>query len=97
MFEGLMIKDIGELSAIGILFLVIVVLLVFGWRAFKRQADSLEKLAKAIEDSSKSDSAQNTKLDSLISDLRRLDDKFERIKDFCFNFNLERRDLSERN
>ena len=84
MIEGLIFKDLLELGAVGVLALVIVVLLWFGYKTIERQSASQEKLADAINNLSGSQKLQADKLDNIQADLRRIDDNILRLRDDVF-------------
>ena len=84
--DSFLIKDLGELSAIGILALVIIALLWFGkfavgkWVDIQtKQSESQEKLASAINNLASANSAQITRLDHIDAGQRRIEDKIDKL------------------
>lgn len=87
-----MIKDLGELSAIAILALVIIALLWFFKFAIttwadtqtantKTQSESQEKLSSALDKLSNTISHQNIKFENIDNGVRRVEDKVDKLRE----------------
>ena len=88
--EGLIPINPVEFGVLGALIVVIVALLYFGKLIFDKQAAAIDNLTAAINRWTEAVSSHNNKIDNIESNQRRIEDKFDRLREDILKLNYER-------
>ena len=93
--EGLVPINPVEFGVLGALIVVIIALLYFGKLIFDKQAAAIDNLTAAINKWTEAVSSHNNKIETIETNQRRLEDKFDRLREDILKLNYERSDKNE--
>ena len=93
--DGLIPINPVEFGVLGALIVVIIALLYFGKLIFDKQSAAIDNLTAAINKWTETVSTNNNKIENIETNQRRLEDKFDRLREDILKLNYERSDKNE--